>query len=263
MVVPSIAESPQVDENWEKHSHQWFDTIEPGGSVRVSNPWGDVYARFGGYEDQVEILATIQRLDEGLPELEVRRERAGSDLAVTAAVVATGDDHASDPAERKDRVDLVLFVPQGATLEIITEAGKIDVKGTKGDLVAQSIKGDIRVRSVQGHVQAKSDRGDLSIALEAGVTERPQELSTVTGDIEVHLWEDATANVKIATSGEISTDFSIQIEHRRFEEPGKRATAVVGGGGPELTLYSKRGRVRLLRLPRHFKPEKNGQEEKE
>ena len=47
--------------------------------------------------------------------------------------------------------------------------------------------------------------------------------------------------VSIATSGEISTDFSIEIEHRPFEEPGKR------------------GRVRLLRLQRQFHPSKTKQ----
>jgi hypothetical protein len=91
--------------------------------------------------------------------------------------------------------------------------------------------------------------------LENGVTAEAQQLSTITGDIEVYLWEDAGMEVDIKTSGEISTDFSIAVEHRRFEEPGKHATAIVGGGGPGLSLYSKRGRVKLLRLQKDFKPE--------
>jgi hypothetical protein len=66
--------------------------------------------------------------------------------------------------------------------------------------------------------------------------------------------------VAIATSGEISTDFSLTIDHRRFEEPGKQAVAIIGDGGPQLSLYSKRGRVRLLRLPRHFKPDQDEEE---
>mgnify|MGYP001064198187 CR=1 FL=1 len=57
------------------------------------------------------------------------------------------------------------------------------------------------------------------------------------------------------TSGEISTDFSLQVERNRFEEPGKHALAVIGKGGPELSLASKRGNIHLLWLPRHFKRE--------
>jgi hypothetical protein len=261
LTIASGTESPELDETWEKNSYQWFEAIDPGGRVRVSNPYGDVYARFGGYESQVEILATIQRLDHGLPELQVGRQRAGAGLDVSVAPGAkpdedgTTDPSDADPSDRRDRVDLVLFVPQGATLEILTEADKIDVKGIEGDLSASSLSGDIRIRSVKGNVQAKSARGDLSVALETGVTDADQELSTETGEIEVYLWEDAAVNVAIATSGMISTDFSIEIEHRRAEEPGKRATAKVGQGGPNLSLYSKRGQIRLLRLPRHFKPE--------
>jgi hypothetical protein len=256
-----IAESPPVEEKWEKNSHQWFETVDPEGRVLVSNPYGDVYARFGGYENQVEILATIQRLEHDLPELTVQRRPAGAGLDVIvepSPAAPEGSGKAPPPmapAERRDRVDLVLFVPLGVKLEISTEEDKIDVKGLKSDLIARSLSGDVRIRSVQGHVGAKSIRGDLSVALETGVTGADQELSTETGEIEVYLWEDANARVSIATSGEISTDFSIEIEHRRFEEPGKRAVAVVGKDGPGLSLFSKRGRVRLLRLPRHFKPD--------
>ena len=57
------------------------------------------------------------------------------------------------------------------------------------------------------------------------------------------------------------TDFSIDIEHRRFEEPGKIAVATVGKGGPGLDLSSKRGPILLLRLPRHFKPDETEQPE--
>ena len=255
----AATESPQVEETWEKNSHQWFESVDPEGRVLVSNPYGDVYARFGGYENQVEILATIQRLEQELPELTVRREQseAGLELIVEPAPAAPGS-AAGDPApvpaaQRRDRVDLVVFVPLGVGLEISTEEDKIDAKGLKSDLLARSLTGDIRIRSVQGHVGAKSDRGDLSVVLENGVTGSEQEFSTVTGDIEVYLWEDANAQVALATSGEISTDFSIEIEHRRFEEPGKHAVAKIGKEGPRLSLSSKRGRIRLLRLPRQFK----------
>ena len=50
----------------------------------------------------------------------------------------------------------------------------------------------------------------------------------------------------------MTTDYSIKIEHRRFEEPGKRAAADIGGGGPPVTLYSKRGKLRLMRLQKDF-----------
>jgi len=255
------AESPASEESWQKNTYQWFETIEPGGQVRVVNPYGNIYARFGGYENEVEVLATVQRLESELPELEVVFRHADGGLEVTvtpaAPAVPEGAPAPPGPGQTRDRVDLVLFVPQGAALHARTEADRIEVKGLEGDLTAESLKGDIWVRKVKGAVQASTERGQISAMLETGVTTQPQRISTVTGEIEVHLWEDANMNVTMATSGEISTDFSIRIEHRRFEEPGKHAFATVGKGGPELSLYSKRGRVRLLRMPRHFKPDQD------
>ena len=81
------------------------------------------------------------------------------------------------------------------------------------------------------------------------------DVRSIDGDIEVYLWEDASMEVHLATSGEISTDFTIEIEHRRFEEPGKHGRATLGAGGSVLSLHSKRGRVRLFRLQRDFNPD--------
>jgi hypothetical protein len=257
----SLAESPPGDESWQKNSHQWFQKIDAGGRLRVLNPFGNVYARFGGYENEVEILGTIQRIDRELPELEVLFTRTEGQLEVVVRSVPRDEgDDATPPAEeteRQDRADLVVFVPKDLTFEVRTEDGRIEVKGIKGDLEARSVKGDLWIRGVEGYVQAHTDRGRVTATLETGVTRVPQEISTTTGEIEVHLWEDAALNVSIATSAVISTDFSLQIEHRRFEEPNKLAVATVGAGGPQLKLHSKRGPIQLLRLPRHFKPDED------
>lgn len=236
-----------VGEAWEKISSQSFETIEAGALVRVVNPFGAIHVRFGGYENRVEILTTVQRPQGGPsgPEVSISPTDAGG-LEVRTAPGPEPD----PPDGPRSRVDLVLFVPAGAAVDAETREDQINVKGLKGDLTAWSETGDIRIRSVEGRVRAKTARGQIAASLEADVTSESQDLSTDTGDIEVYLWEDANVEVEIATSGEISTDFSIRIEHLRSEEPGKRATAVVGGGGPKLSLYTKRGRVKLLRLQR-------------
>jgi hypothetical protein len=248
LAAASSAVAQKAEDSWEKETLQKFAAIDAGGTVRVDNPFGNVYARFGGYENEVEILATIQRLDPNKPELKVDISRAGAGLEVAVKPGKEG------VAETPDRVDLVLFVPENATLDVTTEDDLIEAKGLRGELIALSEKGDIHFRSIKGRVSAESSRGRISAMLEKGVTTEPQEFSTITGDIEVYIWEDADMSVDIKTSGEISTDFSMKIEHHRFEEPGKHAEAVVGKGGPKLSLYSKRGRVKLLRLQKHFKP---------
>jgi len=247
---PAKSADPTVAEgsDWTKTTAQRFETLEGGSRVRAVNPHGNVYARFGGYENQLEVLSTGQRIEFDRPELEVRIDRSDEGVELTVGP-APGSTDASG-VERRDRIDLVLFVPLGATLDVRTVDGAIEAKGLKGELIASTTSGEIRIRGVEGRVRAKSVRGRISVALENATTDQPQELTTETGDIEAYLWEDAAMRVEVATSGRISTDFSLEIEHRRFEEPGKRATAVVGPGGPKLTLSSKRGAVSLLRLPR-------------
>jgi hypothetical protein len=245
-------QQPRADEAWEKLSSQTFRTVEPGSTVRVVNPFGNINARFGGYENRVEILATVQRPEGGPsgPELAISPTDAGG-LDVIARPGAEPD----PPGGPASRVDLVLFIPEGAALDAETRSDPINVKGLKGDLTARSETGDIRVRAVEGRVRAETARGRIAASLETDVTSDSQDLSTETGEIEVYLWEDANLDVAIATSGEISTDFTLSIEHRRHEEPGKYAFATVGQGGPKLSLVTKRGRVRLLRLQRELASE--------
>jgi hypothetical protein len=245
VTVPAAA--IQADEVWKKESAQWLEEIGPGERVRVVNPLGDIRARFGGYENRVEILATLQYTEQqtSIPHVTLIPADGGLDVSTRWTP--------SEGAGR-GRVDLVVFVPQGATLDARTEDGLLEAKGLKGDLIASSLQGEIRIRSIQGRVNAKSSRGAISAAIETGATEQPQSITTETGDIEVYLWEDAAMEVQLATSGEISTDFTIEIEHRKFEEPGKYGRATIGKDGPPLVLESKRGRVRLLRQQRDFNP---------
>jgi len=235
----------------EKLSTSHFRPVSPGGTLRVVNPFGDVHARFGGYGNEAEILATSQRLESSRPELEMRFSTDGQRTDVVVADPGAADKEIGS----RDRIDLVVFVPLGIALAVRTSDGTIAIKGLRGDVDASSVSGNIRLGSVKGRVRAKSSRGDILAELETGVTTEPQELVTETGEIEAWLWEDAQLRVEIRTSGQIRTDFSLDIEHQRFEEPSKHAVAVAGDGGAELLLRSKQGDVGLLRLVRHFQRE--------
>ncbi|NIM01835.1 MAG: hypothetical protein GTN89_13620 [Acidobacteria bacterium] len=250
LVLTGIATvAAAAEETWEKSSDTFMEAVGRAGRVVVDNPHGNIWVRFGGYEDQVEIIATQQRLEPDLPKLIVRRERRGEDLEIR---VAQEKSPAEPSFDRRDRIDLVLFVPIGRRVELTTVDDDIAVKGLQGDLTVRTIKGDVSLRKVTGAVNVRSEHGRVVALLESGVTESDQHIESVTGDLEITVYEDATHEVAIATSGIISTDFSLEIEHRRFEEPGKHARATIGGGGPKLSMSSKRGKVSLLRQQKFF-----------
>ena len=60
---------------------------------------------------------------------------------------------------------------------------------------------------------------------------------------------DAAHRATLTTSGSMTTDFTIDITHHDDAEPDKIGTAVLGGGGPELTLSSRRGSIGLAEGP--------------
>ena len=52
----------------------------------------------------------------------------------------------------------------------------------------------------------------------------------------------------MATSGTLTTDFTLTVDNRDNEEPNKLATAVLGQGGSALVLTSKQGDLALRRV---------------
>lgn len=226
-----------------------FAALPAGGRLEVENPYGDVRLRQGGESGtEVELFALLQPSPQG-ELLEVAFATTGDTL--TATVRSTKESTARRPA----RADLVLFVPSSFPVRVTTGSGDglIEAKGIRGSLHAIAVRGDIVAKGVKGGICAQSRSGTISAEL--GGTGEQQSLVTETGAIEAYLWEDADLTVTAATSGEISTDFSLQIDYRRSEEPSKMATAVLGKGTSSLRIESKQGRVRMLRLPRGFKKE--------
>ena len=239
-------------DDWEKRSEQHFEEVAAGGSIRVINPYGNVYGRFGGYERRTEILTTTQRIDRQYPALEMVRRH--DDDGLTIEVRPKGEVPAGiDRRQWRDRIDVVVFVPEDIPLTVETSVDDVELKGLHSDVSVKTVTGNVNIRKIKGSVDVESDRGRLIVTLATGVTKNAQSFSTVTGDIDVYVWEDADVTFDLATSGEIATDFSIDIDHKRFEEPDKYATAVVNDGNGKVTLRSKRGRLKLGRLPRDYR----------
>ena len=81
-----------------------------------------------------------------------------------------------------------------------------------------------------------------------------------TGSIAINVSDKLDAEVKLSTSHQFSTDYSLAVEHRDSEEPNKVATAVVGTpksgkDKAQVVLESLVGEVRLLRKGVFVDPE--------
>jgi len=221
-------------------------TLPEGQPIQVDNPYGSVYMRFGGYVHQLDIRSTVQQPDGAAiigfqPAARDGRFEVAPRLPEGVAL-AEGQ-----------RIDLVLYVPKGHAVTVRTASGVIESRGLKSDIDLGSESGEIAVRGTDGTVQARTGDGRIEISLDdRAPLGSIQRFTSRTGNVAVNVSDKIDAEVRMSTSQQFATDYSIAVEHRDGEEPNKIATAVVGTPKPgkdkaQIVLESLVSEVRLLR----------------
>ena len=228
--------------------------LPAGQAIQVDNPHGSVYLRFGGYEHQLDIRSTVQQPDGAAVITFLPMARDGrfnvAPLLPEGVVLAEGQ-----------RIDLVLYVPQAHPVTVRTAAGVIESRGVKSDIDLTTDSGEIAVRGTDGTVQARTGDGRIEVTLEDRA--RPgsvQRIVSRTGTVTVNVSDKLDAEVRLSTSHQFSTDYSLAVEHRDGQEPNKVATAVVGApksgkDKAQLVLESLVSEIRLQRKGVFVDPE--------
>jgi hypothetical protein len=223
----------------------WKGTLGTDRRLVIQNDFGDIRARFGGYTDDVEVHAVIQNLTPGSKELRVEAEATGEGLLIRVAPSQGAPPPEHRPG-RSNRADVVAMVPKGARLVARTKEGAIELKGLWSTVLAETDSGDITIRQAGGTANTLNRYGATMVTLCSQPPGTVQAFESLTGDISVVLPPRADFAIRASTSGEITTDVSVEILHHPREEPSKVATAKVGSGASTLTLGSKRGGLRIL-----------------
>ncbi len=138
-----------------------------------------------------------------------------SPLRLTVGRVAAAEDTgaASEAGASPESPPALLEVPAGCDLAIRTGAGAVEVHGSR-----------------LGRLAAESSTGGITLWVPPSV-------------------EPA---VEVATSGEITVDFSITIEYFRHQEPAKLGRIEPGASVSWAQLRSRQGSIRVLKgHPRH------------
>ena len=217
-----------------------------GQSIEVDNPYGTVYLRFGGYEHQLDIRATVQQ-----PKGAARFAFAPGPNGQRFVVTATLPDGTS--LAKGQRIDLILYVPEAHPIKVTTVAGNIESRGIKADVDFKSQSGNIIARGTEGMTLAETDDGRIQIMLRDGPPAGSyQRLATRTGEIIAGVSDALNADIELSTSGVFATEYSLTVEHLDKEEPNKRAFAKVGQPkagkeGAQIALDSLRGNIKLWR----------------
>ena len=158
------------------------------------------------------------------------------------------------------RYDFTIRVPKNTRLELCTiNHGDIVVSGTQGDFSIHSVNGRITMDDVGGAGEAKTINGRVTATF-ATAPRKPSVFKTINGDVVLEMPERLAADLRMKTfNGGLFTDFevepleqpmnvSVRRQNGKFVYRSNGFTSVrAGGGGPELTLETMNGDVRVLR----------------
>ncbi len=135
-------------------------------------------------------------------------------------------------------------VPRGAELSLETTNGRIDVAGVGGPIEARSTNGRIRLHDVDGWIDARTTNGSLEAAFVEGASLRaPLELRGTNGSVTLVVPADLNARVQASTTnGSIGGDVVMDTSGSRGN---RQATATLGTGGPDITLRTTNGSIRI------------------
>jgi DUF4097 and DUF4098 domain-containing protein YvlB len=149
------------------------------------------------------------------------------------------------------RFDFTIRVPRAVRLQLCTiNNGIVLISGTVGDFDVSNVNGRITMTDVAGSGSVMAVNGAVTASF-ASAPQRSSTFRTVNGDIAVTLPASASADFHMKTfNGHLFTDFALEPKPQDAGVSGKSRTVRIGTGGPELTLESLNGDVRVLRRPK-------------
>lgn len=110
---------------------------------------------------------------------------------------------------RGQNADFDIVVPHDTSLEIsVRFGGEIRVENISGDVSINGLNGEVDLVNLSGGALIESMNGEIEASFTAVHPDRPLSFSSMNGEIEVHLPEDAAANVRFRSqNGTIMTNF--------------------------------------------------------
>ena len=124
-----------------------------------------------------------------------------------------------------------------------TSGGSIKIKDIEGDVDLHTSGGSIRTGSILGNLDAHTSGGSIEATFAKQLTE-DAELRTSGGSITVYMIEDMKVELDASTSGgRVRSEFDIDGRVKKKYARGK-----INNGGPELTLRTSGGSVKVKSL---------------
>jgi hypothetical protein len=241
LLLPAqAATAPETNEEW-IHQRTTGETVLPDGvSVVVINPFGDVRIR-GNSSNVVFSIANIQKRKANTAEASVETRLENGKLFVEVEFPAKEEPEAWK--KRPRRVDLTLVIPEGVDLDTTVVNALTEIKGVNGNISARAERGNMTIKT-KGTVDLTLRQGNIDLVMASRVWPGDSTINTVHGTTLLQIDERARGEIRIATRGKITTDFTTQIRSKS-KSLKKAATMTLAKGGHTIEITSSMGNVEV------------------
>ena len=213
-----------------------------GGRVQISNISGDIVVT--GYEGSA-ILVTATKEGRDRDRVEVEDLSSGNRVQVKVRYPERCNNCEAS-------VNFQVKVPRTMTYDfdgINSVSGSIEISGISGRLKAASVSGEVKIKDVSGTVNASSVSGEVNVEITKLAGDDDMKFSSVSGAVDVRIPANLDATVNMSTlSGDLKTDFPLEVKKRERDSPGMSASGRLGDGSRRLHLSSVSGSVSLTRM---------------
>lgn len=216
------------------------DGAQPIRRLEIVNIYGDVRARFAG-DRRIDASAVIQRLGPETQRLGwvIERREETLVLLVTPPPGRVQDAEARPAKAAFDRLDLVVYVPEGVSLRVDTLHGLIEGRGLRSDVEARSPLGDVLV-TTSAALSVQAGSGRVYAAFGNGSPERPIIVASGSGSITVALPATPDVSLRVETGGVVTTKLALE---RSQLGSSSLARATLGTGRRPVLVGSVSGEV--------------------
>jgi len=228
---------------------EWRGSVAAGQTVEVKGVNGKIEAGpTNGSEVEIVALKKGKKNDPGEVEIQVVPHEDG--ITICAVYPSSGEPNECRPGKggrmsvkRNDvQVNFTVLVPPNVHFVGRTVNGNVSAEDLTADVQAYTVNGDIDV-SCDGTALAQTVNGSIEAAMYSGLAD-DLSFETVNGSISVRLPSNVDADVVAATvNGSLETDFPLTVKGKWGP---KKIKGTLGAGGPELSLKTVNGNVRLL-----------------
>jgi DUF4097 and DUF4098 domain-containing protein YvlB len=128
-------------------------------------------------------------------------------------------------------------------VRVTTGNGDVDVRDAKGSVKVTTGNGRVTVTTSEGPVEARSGNGSIDVRMSSLRAREDMSFHTGSGDVRLTLPAGYSGELDASTgNGEVTSDFDLKLKGRMNP---RRIRATIGEGGPMLRLTTGNGRLEL------------------